>query len=137
MATGDGINIAGAYVEVQASHNPADGAMSTGAVVDIATAHASEKNRFLIDFKVVVTAGTPVADGYIAIYKRNSDQPVPTTTYLQTYIGTAILDTQTGNYYLRGAVNDDPLDTFYVMNKSGTQLTYSTQCRMRTYGGEA
>lgn len=137
MATGDGINVYGSYATVQASASVADAAISGGSVTDIETALTTEKLMFLLDFKIIITSGTPVANGYIAIYKRNSDQRPPTTSYKQVHVGNAVLDVATGNYYLRGVPNDDVLDRYYALNESGTTLTFSVQARGRTYGGAA
>ena len=137
MATGDGINKAGAYATVQAASSTADGAFSAGASTAIGTAIAAESAYFLLDFKVIVSVGTPVAEGAIHIYKRNSDQPAPTATYKQTLVGSAIPDAATGNYYLRGVVNDDPLDSFYMQNAAGATLTIALEARGRTYIEEA
>jgi len=89
--------------------------------------------HFLLDFKVIISVTNPAADGYIPIFKRNSDQPVPTASYQHTWVGNAHLDTQTGNYYLRGVPNDDELDTYYCLNKSGVTTTIALEARTRTY----
>ena len=137
MATGDGINKSGSYATVQASASVADGAMSGGANTTIAAAIPAESEYFLLDFQAVVT-GTPAAQGFLNIYKRPSDgtapAPAPTaSTFESTYVGSILLNTSAGTYYLRGVVNDDPSDTYYVQNKGGNSLTLTLNARGRTY----
>ena len=138
MATGDGINVSGAYATVQASTGGVvDGAISGGAVTSIATALPAEADYFLLDFEVVIAAGTPVAGGYCSVYKRGgggaAQAPAPSTTFESIYVGSASIDTQTGSYYLRGVVNDDPADTYYVQNNTGATVTVELKARGRTY----
>lgn len=130
---GELINVIGSYATVQASASTATGSISGGAVTTITTAlGATEAAYALLDFKILITLNSPTADGYITIYRKNSDQPAPTNSYLHERVGRAALDTQTGLYYLRGIDNTDPADTFYTKNDSGTTITYSMEARGRT-----
>jgi len=138
MATGDGINKSGSYAAVQASASVADGAMSGGANTTIAAAIPAESEYFLLDFQAVVTGTQTDANGVLNIYKRPSDgttpAPAPTaSTFESIYVGSIKLDTSAGTYYLRGVVNDDPSDTYYVQNKGGNSLTLTLNARGRTY----
>ena len=138
MATGDGVQVSGAYATVQASTaSITDGSISGGAVTNITTALPGEADYFLLDFEVVVSAGTPVADGYCSVYKRGggdaAQAPAPAADFLQIFVGNAVIDNQTGSYYLRGVPNDDPADTYYVQNNTGATLTIELKARGRTY----
>ena len=94
MATGDGINKAGAYATVQASASTATGNVSAGAVTSIATALPAEQNYFLLDFEVIVSVGTPLADGYVSIFKRagggSAQAPAPSGTFPSIFVGVAV-----------------------------------------------
>lgn len=133
-------NASGTYTEIQASNGPAQAAFSTGTVTSIAGAlSATEELLPLLDFKFLVTVGTPSADGFLTLYRKHSDQPAPTTSYKVTPIRSVILSSVATdeNYYIRGIPNTDPADTFYTENQSGVTLTFSVQARGRGYNTAA
>jgi len=124
------------YVTVQASAVVPDNTFSGGTLFNIATAMPTTSKDYLLDFKAIVSASTPNAGSRLDLYKRNSDQSPPSLTNLNTFVGTFKLDATTGNYYKRGVVNDDELDTYYVHNLSGVQTNIELLARTRTYGTE-
>ncbi len=134
------IQTTGTYGTAQASSSTADAAISAGAVTKIATAvGATEATYPLLDFKVQVSVGTPVAGDTIDIYRRASDgtnqAPIPQTAdFLSQYVGSVLLDNQTGYYYLYGVANPDDEDTYYMVNNGGATLTIVLTVRARTYG---
>lgn len=123
------------YVTVQAADaSIPDGDVSTGANTTVTSAFGAEADWMLLDFKVIVT-GTPAAAGNtVDIFKRNTDQSTPAAPdYLQTYVGSAVIDAAAGNYYFRGVVNDDPADTYYCQNMTGGTVGLELQARLRSY----
>lgn len=129
----------GVYATVQAATSTADAALCAGVVTKIGSAIATEKLYPLLDFQVVVSVGTPVAGDTVDIYRRPSDgtsqSPAPQTAdFLQQYVGSAVLDNQTGTYYLYGVANPDDEDTYYMVNNGGATLTIELKARGRTYG---
>ena len=141
MATGDGINVSGSYATVQVAASTVDAAMSAGATSSVATALPAEAAYFLLDFEVIVSVGTPLADGYVSVFKKagggSAAAPDPTTTFQQIFVGNATLDITTGSYYLRGVPNDDPADEYFMQNQSGSTITIALAARGRTYRAQA
>ena len=131
------------WVTLQAAASTANGAMCNGAVTPISgtALTANEKLYPLIDIRAVVTVANPTIDTTIDIYRRSSDgtnqSPVPSATYLQQPVGSAVLDDETGSYYLWGVSNVDPAATFYAMNNSGTTVTVQLVGRTRGWNTAA
>ena len=136
------LNSKGSYATFQASQaGVTTGAISTGAVTAPAAAIGAEDVYTLLDFKIIITSGTPTAGNTIDIYRRPSDgtnnSPIPVTAnYLANQVGTVVLDdtVATSYYYYYGAANPDDNDTYYMVNNSGATLTFELQGRGRTYG---
>ena len=135
------IQTTGSYATCIGSNNPSDSAFSTGTITAIGSAIANEDLYPLLDFKLDITVGTPTADTTVDLYRRPSDgtdqQPIPATDYLHEYVGSFVLDNATDEYYLYGIPNPDPNDTYYALNNSGAQITFSVLVRGRTYGTAA
>ena len=136
------LNSKGSYATFQASTaSIATGAISTGAVTAPAAAIGAEDLYALLDFKIIITSGTPTAGNTIDIYRRPSDgtnnSPIPVVAdYLANYVGSVTLDNTapTSYHYLYGVSNPDDNDTYYMVNNSGATLTFELQGRGRTYG---
>ena len=131
----------GSYATIQATANISDNVLSAGTVTPIGTAIPSEALYPLLDLKLTVSTGTPVAGGTIDVYRRPSDgtnqSPLPVVgDFLTTYVGSFILDNAlpTQYYYLYGIANPDPNDTYYMYNNDGATLSITLAARGRTYG---
>jgi hypothetical protein len=132
MATGDGINVRGAFATMQASASTLDDAFLASAPIDVATAISGEQDYFLVDFQSVAGAGS-TADGYLSVFKQTLGAPIPSTTHLAIYVGNMLLDATSGTYRLNGVSNEDPTDKYYVQNSTGGTVTLDLQVRGRTY----
>ena len=136
------LNSKGSYATFQASQaSVATGAISTGAVTAPAAAISGEDLYTLLDFKIIITSGTPIAGNTIDIYRRPSDgtnnSPIPVVAdYLANFVGSVKLDNTApaSYYYMYGVANPDDNDTYYMVNNSGVTLTFELQGRGRTYG---
>ena len=128
----------GTYATVIASTSTGDGIFNTGTKTDIAAAiGATDEDYAMLDLKIDVTSGSPVADGPIDLFRRAGDgtdqAPVPATDYLYDYIGTVYLDNATDEYFLYGIPNIDGNDEIHAQNNNGVTLTFSVLARGRTY----
>ena len=133
------IQATGAFAVCQAASSTADGALCGGSNTAIGSAIATEDLYPVLDFKVDVSVGTPVAGGTVDVYRRYSDgtdhEPTPAVAdFLKYYVGAFMLDNQTGYYYLHGVANPDPADTYYMVNEGGATLTIALEVRGRTTG---
>jgi hypothetical protein len=132
MATGDGINVRGAFATMQASASALDGAFLASAPIDVATAISGEQDYFLVDFQSVAGAGSAF-NGHLSVYKQTLGAPVPTTTHLSIFVGSMLLDATSGTFRLNGVPNEDPTDKYYIQNSTGGTVTLDLQVRGRTY----
>lgn len=136
------IQTRGSYANCQAAASTADAALCAGSVSTITSAITTEDDYPLLDFRVNVSVGTPVAGDTVDIYRRPGDgtnqAPAPQTAdYLHQYVGSVVLDNATGYYYLYGVANPDPNDSYYMVNNGGATLTIALDVRGRTYGTAA
>ena len=135
------LNAKSAYVEIEAGASLATATLS-GESDSVATAlDATEELYPIIDFKVTLSAGTPVVGSIINIYRRPSDganaSPAPVyADFLNNYIGSIVIDNAaaTTYYYLYSVDNPDENDTFYFTHDNGSNLTLALAVRGRTYG---
>jgi hypothetical protein len=132
MATGDGINVRGAFATMQASASTLDGAFLASAPIDVATAISGEQDYFLVDFQSVAGAGSAF-NGFLAVYKQTLGAPVPTVAHTSIFVGTMLLDVTSGTYRLNGVPNEDPTDKYYIQNNTGGTVIIDLQVRGRTY----
>lgn len=135
------IQATGSYATCQAASSTADATLCAGAVTAIGSAIATEDLYPLLDFKLTVSSGTPVAGGTVDVYRRPSDgtnqSPAPVVAdFLTNYVGSFVIDNAavTQYYYLYGVSNPDPGDTYYMVNNDGATLTILLAVRGRTYG---
>ena len=140
---GETINqLSSSWVVLQASNSTVDGAMSAGAVTAIGSTSltANEQKYPLLDFRVSASAVGTVNQTF-DIYRRPSDgsnpAPAPSDTYLQQYVGSAVVNAATGSYYLYGVSNVDPADSYYVMNNTGITQTCVLNGRTRGWNTAA
>jgi len=129
----------GSYATVQAASSTADATLCTGTITTITSAITTEGDYPLLDLRLHVSVGAPVAGGTVDIYRRPGDgtnqAPAPQTAdYLHQYAGSMVLDNATGYYYLYGVANPDPNDSYYMVNNGGATLTIALDARGRTYG---
>lgn len=136
---GEAIDVTGSWETVQAATSTADGVMCTGARTTITVALTGTEDDYpLLDFKVAVSAGTPVENDNVDIYRRSKadtdESPAPTTTYLNEYVGSMTFDnTAASEYYLYDVRNADKNATYYMLNNGGATLTIALKARGRTY----
>ena len=129
----------GSYTEIISSAAVANGVMSA-ASTSIATAlSATEEVYPLLDFKLDITSGTaPTLNATFDLYRRPADgtdsSSIPTTTYLQQYVGSFVVANANDQYYIYGAANTDPNDTYYVLNNGGQTSTFTLDVRAKSYG---
>lgn len=131
----------GSYVEIESGASLATATLS-GESDSVATAlSATEELYPLLDFKVTLSAGTPVVGSTIDIYRRPSDgtnaSPAPVAAdFLTNYVGTIVIDNAaaTTYFYLYGVANHDEEDTFYFIHNNGSNLTLALDVRGKTYG---
>ena len=130
----------GSYANILTGASVATATLS-GESDSITTGISGEALYPLLDFKITVSAGTPVVGTTIDIYRRPSDgtndSPAPVVAdYLQNYAGTVVIDNAAVStyYYLYGVPNPDPADTFYFVHDNGSNLTIALSVRGRTYG---
>jgi hypothetical protein len=141
--SGEAINVKGSYATCLSVASVSADALS-GDSDSITTAISSQAAYLLLDFKLTNSSGTSVAGKTIDVYRRPSDgtndSPSPVVAdFLNNYVGSFTLDNAaaTTYYYLRGVVNPDPEDTFYLVNKNDNALTLALDVRGRTYGPAA
>ena len=130
----------GSYANILTGASVATATLS-GESDSVTTGISGEALYPLLDFKVTVSGGTPVAGTVIDIYRRPSDgtndSPAPVAAdYLTNYVGSVVIDdaTPTTYFYLYGVPNPDPADTFYFIHDNGSNLTVALAIRGRTYG---
>ena len=93
----------------------------------------------MFNFKPEITAGTAhTLNKTFDLYRRPADgtdsSSIPTTTYLQQYVGSFVVANANGQYYIYGVPNPDPNDTFYVLNDGGQTSTFTLDVRAKSYG---
>lgn len=139
MATGDVINVRGSYATVQAATSTGDGVVCTGSRTNIGTALAATVEDYpLLDLKLAVTVGTPTENETVDVYRIPDDgtnaAPATSTTYLQQYVGSFVLDDSAPSqyYYIYGIANVDQNDEYVMINNGGATLTIALSARGRT-----
>ena len=129
--------VIGTYAVCQAASSTLDAVLSAGTISTVTAAiGATESLYHVLDFRVNVSSGTPVAGDTIDIYRRPGDgtNQAPAADFLQQFVGSAVLDNQTGFYYLNSVANPDPNDSYYMVNNGGATLTIALAVRGRNYG---
>jgi len=146
---GETINQTGAYAVCLSSELLATTAFTTAPTTQnsvAASVATAEKDYPLLDFKLTATASvSAVFPVNINLYRRNSDatptpSAVPSGTNKSQYVGSFTLNSATDVQYLRGAVNSDNNDTFYLENTDATaasSITMQLDLRARTYNAAA
>lgn len=138
--SGEPIQQRSAYAVVQASASVTSGSLSAGARTTIGAAlpTGSEKDWFLLDFKLKVTVGTPTENGVVVLYRIPGDgiddAPTPSGNYLPHRVEQFVLDNATGTYFCYGVANVDPNDRFIIKNSAGATLTLELSVRSRGLG---
>lgn len=128
--------VVGTYAELIASEAEADGAFCTiSGALNAALTDGSEDYP-LLDFKLDITAGTPIENGPVLLFRvpyDGTDQaPTPAGSYLQMYVGAFIIDNAADEYYLDGVPNVRKTDKFIWQNDNGATLTATLYVRGRT-----
>ena len=132
--------VVGTYANCQASSSTANATLSAGTISTVTAAiGATESLYHVLDFRVNVSSGVPTAGSTVDIYRRNGDgtnqAPAPQTAdFLHEFVGSAVLDNQTGYYYRTSVANPDPNDSYYMVNSGGATLTLVLAVRGRNYG---
>ena len=136
---GEAIDVTGSWAIVQAATSTADGVMCTGTRTTITAALTGTEDDYpLLDFKVAISSGTPVENDTVDIYRRSKadtdESPAPTTTYLEEYVCSVVLDnTAASEFYYYDNRNSDKNATYYMLNNGGATLTIALKARGRTY----
>lgn len=107
----------------------------SGSIAATATLSANEKKYDLAEFELVVT-GTPSADGDTVLLckrgKANGNAPAPSALYQKDVVDSFVLKAEAnGSYYVHNYFVADDLDTYYLINNSGT-LTLALGVRTRS-----
>jgi len=137
----------GSWATLQAASSTADGAVSAGSttVVETALSTGSEADYPLLDLKLTVSVGTPVAGDTVDVYLRGkadtNEEPDLDATDLghSHYLGSFVLhDTAASTYYyLYGVPNLDKKGAIKCVNNGGATLTIALSGRGRTYNQAA
>ena len=135
------LNAKVSYVTIETGASLATATLS-GESDSIATALSATGELYsILDFKVTLSAGTPVVGTVINIYRRPSDginpSPAPVfADFLTNYVGSITIDNAaaTSYYYYYGVSNPDENDTYYFTHNNGSNLTLALAVRGRTYG---
>lgn len=97
---------------------------------------ATEKAYPLFDAKLKITVGTSATNITVDLILRpqaDGESPAPTSTYEPHNLGSFILDTQTGDYYLFERKVKDNTGTFYLKSQDpNNTLTATLSIRMKT-----
>ena len=129
----------GTYTSITTITALADTNMSIASSTIAAALSATEEVYPLLDFKLEIASGTaPSLNSTFDLYRRPGDgtdaAPVPTTTYLEQYVGSFVLANANDDYYIYGVANTDPNDTYYVLNNGGQTSTGALWVRAKSYG---
>jgi len=128
----------GSFAACIASASIATSSFSTSFnATKIGTAIATEDLYPLLDFQLIVTAGTVSAGDIFNLYRRRSDgttqQPIPTATNQRKFVKTFTIDSNSETVYEDGVPNIDPEDEYYLENTGAASITVQLKVRGRDY----
>ena len=129
----------GTYAEIISTAAVANGVMSAASTTIATALSATEEVYALLDFKLDITSGTaPTLNATFDLYRNPGDgtdvASIPTTTYLQQYVGSFVVANANDQYYIYGVPNTDPNDKYYVLNNGGQTSTFTLDVRAKSYG---
>ena len=126
-----GRNVEGVYSQIIASGSVTGGGMSA---MSLAMSSIAETDYLLWDFKIILTAGTPVDGQTLSLYRKpGGDSPDPSTGYKHRLEDSAFINaTNTSVYYITGIEAEHAADVFAVGNDGANPITFSVQARGRT-----
>ncbi len=120
------------WYSVQAASSTPDGIVSVGArtAINALGLSVNERKYPLLDFKLIISVGTPVVNQTVDLYRRSkadgtNEAPAVTAAYLHKFVDSFVLNALAGPqyYYVDSIPNPDPNATYYLVNQSGATLT--------------
>ncbi len=128
-----------AWADLQAAASVTDGAVSAGTTTPINTAFGAAADYPMLDLKLSLTVGTPIANTTVEVYLQatadTTTAPPPTATFDSIYIGSFLLDgsAATQHYYIFDAPNLNSEGSLLLKNSTGATITIGLRGRAKTY----
>lgn len=102
--------------------------------IDTIIADATERQYSEFEVSVEVTAGTPTEGESLDVHVRMAGEPAPSSGYEPHFMGSVILDDQSGTYRKDGIFKEAGDATLYLMNNHAASLTVTVQIRPKDFG---
>ena len=131
------------FVEVGAGLSLTAGTFVQASASTIATLLAAvEQDYPEFEARLQITAGTPTENIKVDVHLRMGDgtnqQPAPSGSFAPHFLGSIILDNQTGYYFLDGlpVLNKDS-EIYLKSNEASTTLTATLHIRAKSHNAAA